>query len=578
MSKQPSVLPRFWSVLRLQKRSLAQAVVFAVLLVTASLFCPLLVGWAIDCLMPGRVDYPGLYRHIAVLLALYLLSALLSYGLSVCTARVSYHTVRALRQQAFDKLFSVPLSMIDRVPQGDTLARVINDAEAVGDGLLSALSQLLTGIASILGVLVFMFSMHWAVALLVVLLTPLSVLVARFITARSHTLFINQSQAQGALTGFVSESMDTQKLCVMFSHEDKDVRAFDQYNQALKKQTYKAQLYGALVNPVTRFVNHCVYVCAGVAGALIAMSGGGLSVGQISAFLTYAGQYTKPFNEISGVMTQLQTARAALSRIFTLMDAQDEPTVENPQTARAGDAAFTDVSFGYDKNRTLIHHLTLNVRAGQKIAIVGPTGAGKTTLVNLLMRFYDIDGGDIALDGQSIYRVSRGSLRALFGMVLQESWLFEGTVRENIAYARPDATQAQIEDAAKKVHAHSFIMRLPKGYDTVIGQDSALSQGQTQLLCVARVMLADPPMLILDEATSALDTLTERYVSQAFDLMMRGRTSFVVAHRLQTIRQADVILVMNNGDIVESGTHEALLAKGGFYATLYNSQYALTGR
>lgn len=553
----------------------------AVVSVALSLLSPLLVGDAIDVIVEGRVDFAALLRIMGLLLLAYLLAAAFQWLLSYCTNVVCYRTVQSLRNAAFDKIHRVPLKVIDRTPHGDIVARVTADAEAVGDGLLQGVSQLMTGAATIVGTMLFLFSINVWVALVVLVLTPLSILVAKQITGRSHHLFREQGDTQGELTAFVSERAGNQKLSLMFSQEKEAVSAFDEINMRLKKCGYRAQLYGALVNPVTRFVNHLVYVAVGVVGGLIALSGG-LSIGNISACLTYANQYTKPFNEISSVMTQLQTALAALNRILSFLDAENEKEEALPgrpfvkMTDPEGNITFKHVSFGYEENRPLIEDMNLRVLAGQKVAIVGPTGAGKTTLVNLLMRFYDIRTGDIEIDGVSIFSMRRNDLRSAFGMVLQESWLRQGTVRENIAYGCPEATEEEIIAAAKAAHAHSFIKRLPKGYDTVIGAGSGLSQGQMQLLCIARVMLADPPLLILDEATSAIDTRTELKIAAAFDQMMKGRTSFIVAHRLSTIREADVILVMKDGHIIEQGSHEELLQKGGFYHTLYYSQFAAT--
>ena len=573
-----SVLKRLLPYLKKSRLPLVLALLSAFASVALSLLSPLLVGQGIDVIVEGGVDFSALLRVMGLLLAVYLGAAVFHWLLAYCTNVVCYRTVRDLRNAAFDKIHAVPLRTIDRMPHGDIVARVTADAEAVGDGLLQGVSQLMTGAATIIGTMLFLFSISTWVALVVLVLTPLSILVAKYITGKSHHLFREQSDTQGELTAFVSERAGNQKLSLIFSQEKAAVSAFDEINERLRRCGYRAQLYGALINPVTRFVNHLVYVAVGVVGGVIALQGG-MTIGSISACLTYANQYTKPFNEISSVMTQLQTAMAALRRIFSFLDAEDEtpdPADAVKLPAVRGDVDFDRVSFGYEKGRPLIEDMQLRLKAGQKVAIVGPTGAGKTTLVNLLMRFYDVDAGDIRVDGESIFRMSRGGLRSLFGMVLQESWLREGTVRENIAYGRPDATEEEIIAAAKAAHAHSFIKRLPAGYDTVIGAGSGLSQGQMQLLCIARVMLADPPLLILDEATSAIDTRTELKIAAAFDQMMRGRTSFIVAHRLSTIREADVILVMKDGHIIEQGSHEALLAQGGFYHTLYYSQFAAT--
>ncbi len=576
--KKPSSFLRLAPYLRLSRLFLVGSVFSAILTVALSLIAPRLIGRGVDALIEGQVDFDLILSTCALLLAVYLTSALCQWVLSYCNNTVSYRTVKALREDAFRMVHAVPLKTIDGMPHGDIVARITADAEAVGDGLLQGLSQFITGAATIIGTLIFLLGINGWIALVVLLLTPLSILVARQITARSHHLFKAQSVAQGELSGFVSEMVGNQKLVAAFSHEDAAVQDFDQINQRLHKAGYRAQLYGALVNPVTRFVNNIVYVAVGVVGGLIAL-GGGLSVGAISACLSYASSYTKPFNEISGVMTQLQTAYASLARIFALLDAEKE-SVDRPSAltlySAEGNICFNDVQFGYVPEKPLIEHMQLTVRSKQKIAIVGPTGAGKTTLVNLLMRFYDVNAGDITIDGVSIYAMSRDGLRSLFGMVLQESWLMQGTVHDNIAYGRPDASREAVTAAAKAAHAHGFIKRLPKGYDTIIGEHAGLSEGQKQLMCIARVMLADPPMLILDEATSAIDTRTEVRIAKAFDEMMVGRTSFIVAHRLSTIQSADVILVMRDGHIVEQGNHDALLRQNGFYAHLYNSQFVAT--
>lgn len=572
------VVRRLTPYLKRSGLPLVLALLSALCSVGLSLLSPKLVGRGIDALVQGRVDFAALARIMLLLLAAYVLAAGFQWVLSYCTNVVCYRTVKDLRRAAFAKIHALPLKGIDRTPHGDIVARVTADAEAVGDGLLQGVSQLMTGVATIVGTMLFLFSISGWVALVVLVLTPLSILVAKFITGQSHHLFREQSDTQGELTAFVSERAGNQKLSILFSQQGRAVADFDEINERLRRCGYRAQLYGALVNPVTRFVNHLVYVAVGLVGGVIALSGG-MSVGGISACLTYANQYTKPFNESSSVMTQLQTALAALRRIFDFLDAEEQtPETARPKALAAvrGDVEFDDVCFGYTRERPLIEHMRLSVKAGQKVAIVGPTGAGKTTLVNLLMRFYEMDAGDIRIDGESIRAMTRDELRSLFGMVLQESWLRQGTVRENIAYGRPDATEEEIIAAAKAAHAHSFIKRLPAGYDTVIGAGSGLSQGQMQLLCIARVLLADPPLLILDEATSAIDTRTELKIAAAFDRMMRGRTSFVVAHRLSTIREADVILVMKDGHVIEQGDHETLLRRGGFYHTLYYSQFAAT--
>ena len=546
--------------------------------VVLTLLGPLLVGRGIDCIArPGAVDFAALARLLASLALVYGASAVLQWFLAHCTNVFSYRTVRSLRLDAFAKISRLPLAAIDRTPHGDTVARLVADAEAISDGLLQGTASLLTGIFTIAGTLGFMLSMHPLVTLVVVLITPLSIWVASFITRRSYHLFREQSATQGELSGYVNEMIGHQKLVQTFGYAQEAQKSFDEINERLRRTGYRAQVYSALVNPCTRFVNNNVYVAVGIVGGLIALMTGGLTIGQLSAFLTYANQYTKPFNEISGVITQLQMAAASAQRLFALLDQAEEtpdaPDATRPQGSK-GEVDIQSLRFGYDPERPLIQGMTLSVKPGQHVAIVGPTGAGKTTLVNLLMRFYELQGGRILVDGQDIRGMTRDGLRGLYGMVLQDSWLFAGSVRENIAYGRPDATLEEVVDAAKRAHAHSFIQRLPQGYDTQMEEAGGnLSQGQRQLLCIARVMLVQPPILLLDEATSSIDTRTEQQISKAFDEITRGRTSFIVAHRLSTIREADIILVMRDGDIVEQGKHEELLAQNGFYALLYNSQF-----
>ena len=499
--------------------------------------------------------------------------------MSYFTNVITYRTAKDLRIQLFQKLNGVPLRYIDRTAHGDFISRVVNDIDQVSDGLLQGFTQLFTGIITIVGTLVFMLMANVWVALLVFVLTPLSLFVASFIAKNSYKHFRGQTAIQGELSGYVEEMVANQKLVKAFNYEERSEKAFDEINARLYEQRQKAQFFSSLSNPSTRFVNAVVYAAVGLTGAVSAIAGH-ISVGQISMFLSYAQQYTKPFNEVTGIITQLQTAFASAQRVFAVLD---EP-VEEPDASDAivatsckGQVDIEKVGFAYDPSRPLIENMNLKVKPGQRVAIVGPTGCGKTTLINLLMRFYDVNAGQISIDGTPIRSMTRNSMRSLFGMVLQESWLFSGTIRENIAYGKPDATDEEVEAAAKAAYAHSFIKRLPKGYDTVIAEDGGnISQGQRQLLCIARVMLVDPPMLILDEATSNIDTRTEILVQEAFQKMMEGRTSFVVAHRLSTIREADVILVMNQGHVVEQGTHQELLAKDGFYANLYNSQFART--
>lgn len=559
---------------------LIAAMVSALISVLLTLTVPVLIGDGVDCIVgAGDVDYKGLLQILILLGASVAGTAVFQWLMSYFTNVITYRTVKDLRIQLFQKLNGVPLRYIDRTAHGDFISRVVNDIDQVSDGLLQGFTQLFTGIITIVGTLVFMLMANVWVALLVFVLTPLSLFVASFIAKNSYKHFRGQTAIQGELSGYVEEMVANQKLVKAFNYEERSEKAFDEINARLYEQGQKAQFFSSLSNPSTRFVNAVVYAAVGLTGAVSAIAGH-ISVGQISMFLSYAQQYTKPFNEVTGIITQLQTAFASAQRVFAVLD---EP-VEEPDASDAivatsckGQVDIEKVDFAYDPSRPLIENMNLKVKPGQRVAIVGPTGCGKTTLINLLMRFYDVNAGQISIDGTSIRSMTRNSMRSLFGMVLQESWLFSGTIRENIAYGKPDATDEEVETAAKAAHAHSFIKRLPKGYDTVIAEDGGnISQGQRQLLCIARVMLVDPPILILDEATSNIDTRTEILVQEAFQKMMKGRTSFVVAHRLSTIREADVILVMNQGHVVEQGTHQELLAKDGFYANLYNSQFART--
>lgn len=559
---------------------LIAAMVSALISVLLTLTVPVLIGDGVDCIVgAGDVDYKGLLQILILLGASVAGTAVFQWLMSYFTNVITYRTVKDLRIQLFQKLNGVPLRYIDRTAHGDFISRVVNDIDQVSDGLLQGFTQLFTGIITIVGTLVFMLMANVWVALLVFVLTPLSLFVASFIAKNSYKHFRGQTAIQGELSGYVEEMVANQKLVKTFNYEERSEKAFDEINARLYEQGQKAQFFSSLSNPSTRFVNAVVYAAVGLTGAVSAIAGH-ISVGQISMFLSYAQQYTKPFNEVTGIITQLQTAFASAQRVFAVLD---EP-VEEPDASDAivatsckGQVDIEKVDFAYDPSRPLIENMNLKVKPGQRVAIVGPTGCGKTTLINLLMRFYDVNAGQISIDGTPIRSMTRNSMRSLFGMVLQESWLFSGTIRENIAYGKPDATDEEVEAAAKAAYAHSFIKRLPKGYDTVIAEDGGnISQGQRQLLCIARVMLVDPPMLILDEATSNIDTRTEILVQEAFQKMMEGRTSFVVAHRLSTIREADVILVMNQGHVVEQGTHQELLAKDGFYANLYNSQFART--
>ena len=557
---------------------LVLAMASALLSVALTLLTPVFIGDGVDCIVEaGRVDFGGLALVLVKIACSVAGAALFQWLLSYFTNVITYRTVKDLRIQLFKKLNAVPLKYIDQTAHGDFISRVVNDIDQVSDGLLQGFTQLFTGVITIAGTLAFMFMANVWVALLVMVLTPLSLFVASFIAKNSYKHFRGQTTIQGELSGYVEELVANQKLVKSFGYESRSEAAFDEINRRLYTQGQKAQFFSSLSNPCTRFVNAVVYAAVGVTGALSAISGR-LSVGKISMFLSYANQYTKPFNEVTGIITQLQTAFASAQRVFAVMDEPTEPSDGGALVKKdcGGQVSLDNVSFSYVPERPLIENLNLLVRPGSRIAIVGPTGCGKTTLINLLMRFYDVKGGAISVDGTDVREMTRGSLRAMYGMVLQESWLFSGTIRENIAYGRPDASMEQVEQAARAAHAHSFIKRLPQGYDTVIAEDGGnLSQGQRQLLCIARVMLVDPPMLILDEATSNIDTRTELLVQRAFQEMMEGRTSFVVAHRLSTIKEADVILVMNQGHIVEQGAHQELLQKGGFYANLYNSQFAV---
>lgn len=557
---------------------LVLALICAVISVTLSLLVPVLIGDAVDLIIgPGQVDFDGLPMILWWLAGCIVGSSLFQWLMSYCTNVITYRTVKDLRIQLFNKLSAVPLKFIDQTAHGNIINRVVNDIDQVSDGLLQGFTQLFTGVVTILGTLLFMLFADPLITLVVVVLTPLSLFVASFIAKNSYKHFRNQTVTQGELTGYIEEMIGNQKLVKGFGYEERAEEKFGTINEKLYGQGQKAQFYSSLSNPCTRFVNAIVYAAVGIIGAISAIYGR-LTVGQISMFLSYANQYTKPFNEITGIVTQLQSAFASAQRVFAVLD--EEPEIpDDPQALRKtsceGRVELSDVSFSYDPERPLIENLNLLVHPGNRIAIVGPTGCGKTTLINLLMRFYDVNEGAISVDGTDIRAITRNSLRGSYGMVLQESWLFSGTVRDNIAYGKPDAPDEEVKAAAKAAHAHGFIRRLPNGYNTIIAEDGGnLSQGQRQLLCIARVMLVDPPMLILDEATSNIDTRTELYVQEAFQRMMEGRTSFIVAHRLSTIKNADTILVMDKGHIIEQGNHQELLHKQGFYYRLYNSQFA----
>ena len=552
------------------------SLIVAAVSVAAQLYIPILCGDAIDLMLgKGNVDFAGVGRIIVEVLVVAVVAAFAQWLLSVCNNRITFSVSRDLRNEALRKIQTLPLSYLDSHPSGDIVSRMVADVDTFADGLLMGFTQLFSGVLTILGTLLFMLSENVVITLVVVCITPLSLLVASFLAKRSYKYFQGQSSVRGEQTALVNEMIEGQKVVQAFGHEAESLTAFDEVNGRLQDVSLKAIFFSSLTNPATRFVNNIVYAGVGLVGAVYAVRGG-ITIGQLSVFLSYANQYTKPFNEISGVVTELQNALACAARVFELLDADDQvPEVENaPMLQPDGHVQLEDVSFRYLPDRPLIEGLSLDVKPGQRIAIVGPTGCGKTTLINLLMRFYDVNGGSIKVSGTDIRDVTRASLRGSYGMVLQDTWLRAGTVRENIAYGKPDASLEEIVAAAKAAHADSFIRRLPEGYDTVIAEDGGnISQGQKQLLCIARVMLCLPPMLILDEATSSIDTRTEVRIQKAFARMMQGRTSFIVAHRLSTIREADVILVMKDGHIVEQGSHDELLAANGFYAKLYNSQF-----
>ncbi len=571
------------SVIKILKRVrpysgyLVLTIISAVISVSLTLYIPVLVGQAIDNIVDkGQVNFEAIAYILIVICAGLVGVTSFQWIMNYFTNVISLRTVRDLRRDVFYKLNKVPLSYIDTHPHGDLISRVINDVDAVGDGLTQLFLQLFSGIVTILGTLVFMLAIDWRIALIVVVLTPLSLFVAAFIGKLTHNRFIRQQSLQGDISSFVEEYVGNQRLVKAFAYENNSFEDFERLNTELYTTGFKAQFAGALANPCTRFVNAMVYAAVGIFGALSVISSSALTIGGLSCFLTYANQYTKPFNEITGVLTQIQTALAAAGRVFEVLEAENEIECENTKTVSQckGNIKIENVSFSYSPDKPLIKNFSLDVKSGSHIAIVGPTGCGKTTFINLLMRFYDTDSGTISLDGVNIKDMTRDELRSHFGMVLQDSWLFKGTIMENLRYGNENASDDEIVAAAKSAYAHSFIRRMPNGYNTVISEGGGnLSQGQKQLLCIARAMLTNPSVLILDEATSSIDTLTERRVQKAFAKMMEGKTSFVVAHRLSTIKESDVILVMKDGNIVEQGSHEQLLAQNGFYSTLYNSQF-----
>ncbi len=560
------------------RKSMICAMIFALLYVVLNLTAPVLIGLAIDrAVEKGNVNFNEIWQLLLMTAVTVLSGAVFQWLMGLCINTVSYMTVRDIRREIFAKFNSVPLKYIDSHPHGDLISRIINDTDAVGDGLLQGITQLFSGIIMIVCTLAFMIAMNFFIAIVVVIITPLSMFVAAFITRLSQKQFKLQSETQGEISAYINEYVGQQKLVKAFGYEDEAQESFDEINQRLYVCGKKSQFYSSLANPSTRFVNGIVTTAVCVTGA-VSVINGSLTVGQISAFITYANQYTKPFNEVTGVIPQLQTALAGAERVFTLLDENDQiPDPENAPDCLPckGRIDIDHVDFSYSPDKKLITNFDLHVAPGSKVAIVGPTGCGKTTLINLLMRFYDADKGDIRIDGTSIYNMKRDTLRSMYGMVLQESWLYNATVRENIAYGKPDASLDEIKAAAKSAFIDHFIERMPDGYDTMITEDgSNLSQGQKQLMCIARVMLCDPPMLILDEATSSIDTRTEIRIQKAFNNMMKGRTSFIVAHRLSTIKEADTILVMKDGNVIEQGSHSQLMSRNGFYTNLYNSQFA----
>ena len=573
-----STLRKVLSYVKRHGFPLALTIVLAAVTVGLTLYVPILVGDAIDCIVEaGKVDFAAISPILIRIAVVVGITALTQWLSGVINNRITYRVVQDIRADAFRKIQVLPLSYIDSHSHGDTVSRIITDVDQFADGLLMGFTQLFTGVLTILGTLGIMFFLNWKITLVVVVLTPLSLFAAKFIASRTYNMFREQSQSRGEQTAFLNEMVDGQKVVQAFGYEPRAEARFGTLNEALRRASLRATFFSSLTNPVTRFVTSVVYACVGLAGAMSAVAGA-ITVGGLTVFLSYAYQYAKPFNEISGVVTELQNAVACAGRVFALMDEPEQiPDAPDAETLTdvTGRVALEHVAFRYVPQTPLLEDVNLDVRPGERVAIAGPTGCGKTTLINLLMRFYDVNGGAITVDGHDVRSVTRDSLRQNFGMVLQDTWLKTGTVRENIALARPDATEAEIEAAAKAAHAHGFITRLPQGYDTPLTDTSAgLSAGQRQLLCIARLMLALPPMLILDEATSSIDTRTELKIQQAFAAMMRGRTSFIVAHRLSTIREADVILVMQNGHIIEQGKHDELLKQNGFYAKLYNSQFA----
>lgn len=570
-------LKKVWKYIDKYKYFLILSMIFAVITVSLTLYAPILVGRAIDCIVgKGNVDFSEIGRILIKLVIIILITAAVQWLMNVCNNKIAYNVSRDLRQRAFVKIENLPCSYLDSHAKGDIVSRVINDVDQLSDGLLMGFTQFFTGIVTIIGTIGFMLSINVWITLVVVLVTPLSFFIARFIAKKTYKMFSLQSKTRGEQTAFIDEMISNQKVAEAYNMNDENLERFDDINNRLADYSLKATFFSSITNPATRFVNSIVYAAVALFGAILAVNGG-ITVGILSSFLAYANQYTKPFNEISSVVTELQNALACASRVLKLIeeesvtpDREDAVDIENPQ----GEIEIRNLAFSYSPEKELITNLNLKVKPGMTVAIVGPTGCGKTTLINLLMRFYDANSGEILLDGNNILDITRNSLRKNIGMVLQDTWLKSGTIAENIRLANPNATDEEIVDAAKAAHAHSFIKRLPDGYQTFIGEDGgSLSQGQKQLLCITRLMLSPPPILILDEATSSIDTRTEIRIQKAFNKLMQGRTTFIVAHRLSTIKNADVILVMNDGNIIEQGNHKELFEKKGFYYTLYNSQF-----
>ena len=576
-SEQTEVLKKVLRYMRRYWFYLAISILLAAITVASTLYIPLLTGDAVDCIVgKGHVDWAGVFAVLKQMAIVIGVTALAQWGMNICNNKLTYQIVRDIRNEAFAKLEILPLKYIDRKSTGEIVSRIIADVDQFADGLLMGFTQLFTGVITILGTIGFMLSVNVGITFVVLLVTPISWLVASFIAKHTFDMFRKQSETRGEQTALIDEMIGNQKVVQAFGHEQEASARFDEINGRLQKYSLRAIFFSSITNPSTRFVNSLVYTGVGITGALAAVSGR-MSVGQLTCFLSYANQYTKPFNEISGVITELQNAIACAGRVFELIE--EEPQTPEPENVKVltdveGNVNLQNVKFAYRPDQKLIENLNLTVKPGERVAIVGPTGCGKTTLINLLMRFYDVDGGSIQVEGTDIRMLTRNSLRAAYGMVLQDTWLRSGTVKENLLIGKPDATDEEIVEAAKLSHAHSFIKRLPKGYDTFIGEDGGgLSQGQKQLLCITRLMLCHPAMLILDEATSSIDTRTEMKIQNAFAKLMEGHTSFIVAHRLSTIREADLILVMRDGEIVEQGNHKTLLVQNGFYAKLYNSQF-----